>query len=119
MGEHLASHGYVVAYVERQPRETVLADGPVREALVLAEYVRDMEVAIGRLTLLTEAHPRSANAFDSLSEALEAAGQRGVVLKAAERALSLLPDDTTVPAAERVALEAGLKARIQRNRGPG
>src|SRR5690606_38261166 len=32
-GEHLASHGYVVAYVERQPREAVLAEGAVREAL--------------------------------------------------------------------------------------
>lgn len=74
---------------------------------------------IAVLTLLTEAHPRSANAFDSLSDALEIAGQRGAALEAAERALSLLPADTTVPPAQRAALEAGLKARIQRNRGPG
>ena len=47
--EHLASHGYVVAYVERQPREALLADGLEREALIMAEHVRDMEVAIARL----------------------------------------------------------------------
>ena len=47
--EHLASHGYVVAYVERQPRETFIAEGLVREALIMAEQVRDMDVAIAHL----------------------------------------------------------------------
>jgi tetratricopeptide (TPR) repeat protein len=72
--------------------------------------------AIALLTLASEAQPRSANALDSLSEALEAAGQRAEALAAAERALTLLPADSSVPAAQRGALEAGLKARIARLR---
>lgn len=70
--------------------------------------------AVALLTLLTEAQPRSANAFDSLSEALEAAGRRPEALAAAERALALLPADPTVPAAQRAALEAGLTTRVAR-----
>jgi tetratricopeptide (TPR) repeat protein len=72
--------------------------------------------AIVTFTLMTEAYPRSANAFDSYSEALEGAGQRADALAAAEKALALLGADTTVAAAERAPLEAALKARIGRLR---
>ena len=75
---------------------------------------RDRAIAI--FTLMTEAHPHSANAFDSLSEALEAAGHRPEALAAAERALALLPRDRSVPEPQRPALEAGLKARVARVR---
>ncbi|MDQ3168542.1 MAG: hypothetical protein M3Q55_00190, partial [Acidobacteriota bacterium] len=70
--------------------------------------------AVAMLTLAGEAHARSANTFDSLSEVLEAAGRRADAVAAAERALALLPDDVSVPAAQRAALEAGLRARIAR-----
>lgn len=75
---------------------------------------RDRAIAV--FTVLTEAYPRSANAFDSYSEALEGAGRRAEALAAAEKALVLLPDDTTVPAPQRGALEAALKARVARLR---
>lgn len=78
---------------------------------------KQFDRAIALLQLATEAYPRSANSFDSLSEILEGAGQRAEALSAAERALALLPDDATVPAAQRGALEAGLKARIGRLKG--
>jgi tetratricopeptide (TPR) repeat protein len=80
----------------------------------LQRNLRDRAIAL--LTLMTEAHPRSANAFDSLSEALEGAGRRAEALAAAERALTLLPGDRTVPAEQRAGLEAGLRARIARVR---
>lgn len=70
--------------------------------------------AVAMLTLASEAYPASANTFDSLSEVLEAAGRRAEALAAAERALGLLPGDTAVPAEQRTALEAGLRARVQR-----
>jgi tetratricopeptide (TPR) repeat protein len=70
--------------------------------------------AIAFFTLMSEALPRSANAFDSLSEGLEAAGRKPEALAAAERALALLPSDRTVPPAQRASLEAGLRARIGR-----
>lgn len=75
---------------------------------------RDRAIAV--FTLMTEAHPRSANAFDSYSEALEGAGRRADALAAAEKALALLDRDTTVTAAERGPLEAALKARVARLR---
>lgn len=75
------------------------------------------ERAIALMTLFTEAHPRSANAFDSLSEVLEAAGRSDDARAAAARALELLPGDRTVPPAQKGPLEAGLKARLTRLAG--
>lgn len=70
--------------------------------------------AIALLTIASEAYPRSANTFDSLSEILETAGRRVEARAAAERGLALLPGDTTVPAPQRAALESGLRARVER-----
>lgn len=70
--------------------------------------------ALDVFRLNVEAHKSSANSLDSLSEALEGAGQRAAALEAAESALKLLATDTTIPAAERKTLEGGLKARIAR-----
>jgi len=47
--EHLASHGYVVAYVERQASESFAAEGLTLEGLVLNEHQRDMQMAIARM----------------------------------------------------------------------
>ena len=49
--------------------------------------------AVSVFTIATERHPRSANAWDSLSEALEANGDRPAALKAARKALELQPED--------------------------
>ena len=72
------------------------------------------DAAVALLTIASEAHAQSANTFDSLSEVLEAAGRRAEALAAAERALVLLPSDTSVPGAQRAGLEAGLRARVAR-----
>ena len=66
--------------------------------------------------LNVEAHPSSANAADSLSEALEEAGQRAPALEWAEKALRLLPADRTVPAPQRDGLQKALEGRIARLR---
>ena len=73
---------------------------------------QDRALEIFRLNV--EAHKTSTNAFDSLSEALEGAGQRAAALDAAESALNLLASDSTIPAAQRQPLESGLRARIAR-----
>jgi hypothetical protein len=70
--------------------------------------------AIALYTLETEAAPRSANAFDSLSDMLERAGRKAEALAAAQQGLAVLPGDTTVPTSERKALEDGLRARMLR-----
>jgi tetratricopeptide (TPR) repeat protein len=76
----------------------------------------DRDRAVQVFTLNAEAHAASANALDSLSEGLEAAGRPAEALQAAEKALAALPADKSVPAAQRASVEAGLKARIARLR---
>jgi hypothetical protein len=80
------------------------------ELLQTGQQERALEV----FRLNVEAHKTSANSLDSLSEALEGAGQKAAALEAAESALKLLDTDTSVPAAQRKTLEGGLKARIAR-----
>jgi tetratricopeptide (TPR) repeat protein len=70
--------------------------------------------ALEVFTLNAEAHPASANALDSLSEALEAAGDRGQARAWAEKALTVLPADRSLPPDQRKALEDGLRARLAR-----
>jgi hypothetical protein len=73
--------------------------------------------AVDVLTLNVEAHPESANAYDSLSEALETVGRPADALGWAEKGLSVLRNDRSVPAQQRTPLEDGLRARIARLRG--
>jgi tetratricopeptide (TPR) repeat protein len=47
--EYLASHGYVVAYVERQAREPFAAEGLTLEGLVINEHQRDLQMTIARM----------------------------------------------------------------------
>ena len=75
---------------------------------------RQGEKAIEVLRLNVDAHPASANAMDSLSEALELIGQPAAALEWAAKALAALPADKAVPAAQRKPLEDGLKGRIAR-----
>jgi tetratricopeptide (TPR) repeat protein len=75
--------------------------------------------AVSVFTVATERHPRSANAWDSLSEALEAAGDRPAALQAARKALQLLSADTSMSAATRQSLETASTQRIERLRGKG
>lgn len=100
----------------RDPRAAVF-DAAWLNSLGYAQIQRKQtDRALAVFTLMTEAHPRSANAFDSYSEALEGAGRRAEALAAAEKALTLLPGDTTIAAPQRASLEAALKARVARLR---
>jgi hypothetical protein len=60
-----------------------------------------------------ELYPRSANAHDSLSEALEAAGQHGRALDVEKKGLEVLQVEQ-LPAATRENLKAGMEARVKR-----
>jgi hypothetical protein len=100
----------------RDPQAAVF-DAAWLNALGYAQIQRNQrDRALAVFTLMTEAQPRSANAFDSFSEALEGAGRTAEALAAAEKALALLASDATVAPAQRAPLETGLKARIARLR---
>ena len=55
--------------------------------------------AIAVLTLVTETHPHSSNAFDSLAEAYELSGQKAAAIANYRRALELNPDNASSRAA--------------------
>ena len=104
------------ADLARDPNALVFEEAWLNQTGYMLLQRNQQDAAIALLTLAGEAHPQSANTFDSLSEILETAGRKADALAAAERGLALLPGDTAVPAPQRPALEAGLRARIARLR---
>ncbi len=129
----------VPAMTRREFRTLLNSDAPRAFALAREGLARDPQAAVfdetwlnavgyelmqtGRrpigldvFRLNVEAHPTSANAADSLSEALEEAGERAASLEWAEKALKLLPGDRTLPPAPRDSLQKALEARIGRLR---
>lgn len=69
------------------------------EGVALAEFV-------------TQEYARSANAWDTLADAYEATGRSQDALRAARKALELLPADDSLSDAQRQRLEQAEKARI-------
>jgi hypothetical protein len=70
-------------------------------------------LAVSLLEWVAAAHPRSANAQDSLAEALEAAGETARARAAAKKALELLPGDTSLPERQRKGIEAANRKRLE------
>jgi hypothetical protein len=64
-----------------------------------------------------ELHPGSANAYDSLAEALEAAGQRTEALAVTRRGLDVLSGEQLTPE-QRQQMKGTLEARVQRLAAP-
>jgi hypothetical protein len=123
--EHLASHGYVVAFVERQPREAVAAEGRAREGLIMMEHVRDMEVAIARLRQepFVDRARLGAQGFsgDGLAQVVLAMRHPDVDAVAMLESGWRAPDGTTsyqaVPAYDPLALRAALFFAYSENLG--
>ena len=61
---------------------------------------------------MTQEYARSANAWDTLADAYEATGRSQDALRAARKALELLPADDSLSDAQRQRLEQAEKARI-------
>jgi hypothetical protein len=70
-------------------------------------------VAVGVFQLCAEAYPNSSNAFDSLSEAYEAAGTMEMAIAAAEKSLSLLAQETDLEEERKKQIRIALVERIQ------
>jgi tetratricopeptide (TPR) repeat protein len=75
--------------------------------------------AVSVFKLAAERHPRSANAWDSLSEALEASGDHTAALQASRKALELLPGDAALTTAARESLQRASTQRVARLNGKG
>ena len=70
--------------------------------------------AVDVFLLNTEAYPESANAFDSLSEACEAAGRKVDAVQYAKRALALLEKDAAMDQQRREGIRKASEDRLKR-----
>lgn len=77
-----------------------------------SEAIEVFRIATGR-------YPQSANAWESLSEALEAAGSSKEALDASRKALRLLPADQTLTGAARENVRRAATERAERLAGKG
>jgi dienelactone hydrolase len=73
----------------------------------------DTAGAVEILKLNVDAFPNSPNAYDSLSDAYLAAGQKDLARQSVQRALDLLPSDTTDPQDFRDQLKAADEAKLK------
>jgi tetratricopeptide (TPR) repeat protein len=90
-----------------------------REAVLLAVAYRLLgrnrqADAVEVFRLVTKRYPNSANAWDSLSEALEASGEKREALEASRRALAVLPADSTLSGPMRESVRAASSERVAR-----
>jgi hypothetical protein len=70
-------------------------------------------LAVSLLEWVAAANPLSANAQDSLAEALEAAGETARARVAAQKALELLPGDTSLAERQRQGIEQASRKRLE------
>jgi len=80
---------------EKDPKATLFAEDAVN--FVGYEHIQsgDTKGAVKIMKLNVTAYPNSPNAYDSLSDAYLADGQKDLALQHAKKALELLPTDTT------------------------
>jgi tetratricopeptide (TPR) repeat protein len=74
---------------------------------------KDAAGAVEILKMNVEAFPKSANAYDSLGDAYEAAGQLEPARENAQKCLALLSDDAQVPEAQRQAIRENAERKLQ------
>jgi len=73
----------------------------------------DTKTAIAIMQLNVQAYPSSANVYDSLSDAYLAGGQKDLARENAEKALALLPSDTTADEARRTAIRESAEGKLK------
>ena len=72
-----------------------------------------IDEAIRVFQLNVDAHPASANAYDSLADGYAAAGNREKAAELARKAQALLESDTTIPAARKQAIRESIEGKLK------
>ena len=98
---------------QRDPHATLFPEAIVN--LLGYEHLQsgDTAGAVEILKVNVDAFPNSPNAYDSLSDAYLAAGQKDLARQSVHRALDLLPSDTTDPQDFRDQLKAADEAKLK------
>lgn len=73
----------------------------------------DAKAAIAIMQLNVQAYPASANVYDSLADAYLAGGQKDLARTNAEKALELLPSDTSADEARRAAIRESAEGKLK------
>jgi hypothetical protein len=77
-------------------------------------FGRNTDLAIKIFHLNLQAHPQSANAADSLSEAYERSGNAKLAVEFAERGIALLQQDASLDDRRRDAIRNILESRVKK-----
>lgn len=98
---------------QRDPKAALFDEGIVN--FMGYEHLQsgDTKGAVEILKLNATAFPRSANVYDSLSDAYLADGQKDLARENAKKALELLPNDTSDPPARRDGIKASAEQKLK------
>jgi dienelactone hydrolase len=98
---------------QHSPKSTLFSEAVVN--LIGYEHLQsgDIKGAVEIMKLNVAAYPNSANAYDSLSDALLADGQKDLAKQNAKRALELLASDTTDPEDRRKAIRESAQQKLK------
>ena len=97
---------------KKNPATATLEPGFVNQLGYLALEVKDPRAAVAIMQVNVDGHPTSANAWDSLGDALLADGQPEKAKDAARKALSLVDSDTSAPEAQRAEIRQSAQQKL-------
>jgi dienelactone hydrolase len=98
---------------KRDPKIVLFPEGEANAYGYQLLQSGDVKGAIGVFQMNVDAYPKSANTYDSLSDAQLAAGNRDEALKLAEKTLSLLAADTQLTSELRAAIKESAEKKIK------
>jgi len=97
---------------KKNPDATVLAPGFVNQLGYVAIEAQDPKAAVAIMQVNVDGHPKSSNAWDSLGDALLAAGQKDKAREAAQKALTLVDSDTAETEQQRALIRESAQAKL-------
>ncbi len=106
-----ASEATLAALATKFPRASALRERSLNRSAYALQRSSDRSAALGLFEHITRRFPASTNAWDSLSEAHEAADQPEGALTATLEGLRVLPTDTTLTPRQREQLSTSLLDR--------
>ncbi|HZB46942.1 MAG TPA: hypothetical protein VE360_16915 [Pyrinomonadaceae bacterium] len=104
------------AYRADPAHEYLSTEGEINTLGYRLLELKRVEQAIEIFKLNVADYPRSANVYDSLADAYEAAGQKELAIKSSEQVLATLPQDTS-DEGRKNGIRAGTLERLRRLKG--
>jgi dienelactone hydrolase len=98
---------------QRDPKAILFSEAIVNQIGYEHLQAGDAKGAVEIMKLNVTAYPDSANAYDSLSDAYLADGQKDLARQNAKKTLELLPSDKTLPQAFRDGLRANAEQKLK------